>query len=78
MYEHIPHITFEDGSRIYLPEKKLDHIKSKQFWTVSNIMKAFKIYHRGALRLIEYAQTQGVLSTTVDSYGRYSTLNKEV
>lgn len=75
VYDHIPHVTFEDGSRIYYPEMKLETLKSNQVsWTVSRIMRDFKLYHNGALKLIGYAQEQGVLSKEEDYCGRFKVL----
>ena len=74
-YDNIPHVTFEDGSRIYLPEQKLEVITgSRFFWTVSQVMKEFKLYHKGALQLIKYAQQEGKLSESQDNYGRFKVL----
>lgn len=74
-YDNLPYVTFENGSRIYLPEQKLDVISNTRFyWTVSQMMREFKLYYRGALQLIEYAQQEGVLSEYQDNYGRYEVL----
>lgn len=71
MYDHLPYVEFEDGSRIYFPENKLEHLKTKQYWTVSRIQRDFKLYYNGALQLLSYAQEEGVLSKEKDSYNRY-------
>ncbi len=73
-YDHLPHVEFVDGSRIYYPEQKLETLKTEDFWTVSKVMRKFKLYHRGALMLITYAQEEGVLSENTDKYERYEVL----
>ena len=67
-YEEIPHVEF-DGARIYMPENKINVIKSRESWTIARIQREFRIGFNAAEHLVRYMQSIGVLSDSVDSRG---------
>lgn len=69
-----------EGFNIYAPENKLNHLKTEQWWTVSEIQRVFKIGYYASLHLIKYAQSEGVLKQRTRRHGinQWESINERV
>lgn len=64
IYDNVPHVNFR-GFKIYNHENKMSAIKTKDFWTHSQLQREFKTGFNAVKLLVEYAQEVGVLDAGV-------------